>query len=92
MALTEQEWVYEYFHSGKRSPVILGTRGTWVIQDQRVVILIAFSLTDIHVLKDIYNVSKNHPIREVKYKGLHYFAVNIVNKTTVELIIDAWSE
>lgn len=90
-ALSEQEWVYQYNLSGKKSPVILGTKGTWVIGGNKAIILIAFTFPDIMALKMIHLVSNEHPIREIKYKDLLYFAVNIVDEDKVLEIIETWN-
>ena len=89
-ALSEQEWVYNYLQSRKRPlPLVLGTRGTWGIKGEKAIILIAFTMPDITVFREIHNVAKN-PIREMKYKNIVYFAVNIVDKKQVEYLIDYW--
>ena len=70
---------------------MLGSRGTWGINGETAIILVAFTLPDITVFREIHNVSKN-PIREMKYKDIVYFAVNIVDKKQVEYLIDYWKE
>jgi hypothetical protein len=91
-ALSEQEWVYNYLQSRKRPvPLVLGSRGTWGINGETAIILVAFTIPDITVFREIHNVSKN-PIREMKYKDIVYFAVNIVDKKQVEYLIDYWKE
>ena len=89
-ALSEQEWVYNYLQSRKRPlPLVLGTRGTWGINGKKAIILVAFTMPDITVFREMHNVAKN-PIRKVKYKNIIYFAVNIVDKKQVEHLIDYW--
>ena len=89
-ALSEQEWVYNYLQSRKRPlPLVLGTRGTWGIEGEKAIILIAFTMPDITVFREMHNVAKN-PIRKVKYKNIVYFAINIVDKKQVEYLIDYW--
>ena len=89
-ALSEKEWVYNYLQSRKRPlPLVLGTRGTWGINGEKAIILIAFSILDITVFREMHNVAKN-PIRKVKYKNIIYFAVNIVDKKQVKYLIDYW--
>ncbi|MGJ9384208.1 hypothetical protein [Salipaludibacillus sp. CF4.18] len=90
-AFSEQEWVYQYYLSGKKKPVILGTKGTWVIGGNKAIILIAFSFPDMTALKTIHCISNKHPIREVKYKDLRYYAVNIVDQDKVLAIIKSWN-
>ena len=91
-ALNKQEWVYNYLQSRKKPvPLVLGTRGTWGINREKAIILVAFTIPDIIVFREIHNVPKN-PIREMKYKGIVYFAVNIVDKKQVEYLIDYWKE
>jgi hypothetical protein len=90
--LSEQEWVYSYHkNSNKPLPLVLGSRGTWGINGDKAIILVAFTLPDIAVMRDLHNVSKN-PIREMKYKDIVYYAVNIVAKKQVEYVIDYWKE
>jgi hypothetical protein len=90
--LSEQEWVFNYLKkSNKPVPLVLGSRGTWGINGNKAIILVAFSLPDIAVMRDLHNVSKN-PIREMKYKDIVYYAVNIVAKKQVEYVIDYWKE
>ncbi|MFL0574717.1 hypothetical protein [Priestia megaterium] len=88
--LSEQEWVYNYLKK-KTLPVVLGTRGTWGINGKKVIILVAFTIPDIMVFREMHNVEKN-PIRKMKYKNIVYYAVNIVNKKQVEYLIDSWKE
>ncbi|WP_088105540.1 hypothetical protein [Halalkalibacter urbisdiaboli] len=88
--LTEQEWVYEYYHSGKRKPVVLGSKGTWIIGGQKAIILVSFSIQDINVLKDIYQISSKHPVRTVTYKNLTYYAVNIIEEKAVIKIMKSF--
>lgn len=89
-ALSEQEWIYNYLQSRKRPlPLVLGTRGTWGINGVKAIILVAFTMPDITVFREIHNVAKN-PIRRMKYKNIFYFAVNIVDKKQVEYLIDYW--
>jgi hypothetical protein len=91
-ALSEQEWVYNYLQSRKNPvPLVLGSRGTWGINGETAIILVAFTIPDITIFREIHNVSKN-PIREMKYKDIVYFAVNIVDKKQVEYLIDYWKE
>lgn len=89
---SEQEWVYNYLQ-GKRKPLplILGTRGTWAINGQRAIILIAFTIPDIMAFREMHNVGET-PIRKIKYKGVVYFAVNIVDKKQVKYLIDYWKD
>ncbi|WP_260621128.1 hypothetical protein [Priestia aryabhattai] len=75
----------------KTLPVVLGTRGTWGINGKKVIILVAFTIPDIMVFREMHNVEKN-PIRKMKYKNIVYYAVNIVNKKQVEYLIDSWKE
>src|SRR3954452_7525963 len=90
--LSEQEWVYNYLKGRKNPvPIVLGTRGTWVINGEKVIILVAFTMPDIMVFREMHNVVKN-PIRKMKYKDIVYFAVNIVDKKQVEYLIDYWKE
>ncbi|MFJ5762427.1 hypothetical protein ACIQAA_25530 [Neobacillus sp. NPDC093182] len=90
--LSEQEWVYHYLkNSNKPLPLVLGSRGTWGISGNKAIILVAFTFPDIAVMRDLHNVSKN-PIREMKYKDIVYYAVNIVAKKQVEYVIDYWKE
>ncbi|MCQ6281979.1 hypothetical protein [Bacillus sp. EB600] len=90
--LSEQEWVYNYLKSRKSPvPLVMGTRGTWGISGKRAIILVAFTIPDIMVFREMHNVVKN-PIRKVKYKDIVYFAVNIVDKKQVEYLIDFWKE
>lgn len=90
--LNEQEWVYNYLKN-KKSPVPLaiGTRGTWGINEKKAIILVAFTIPDIMVFREMHNVEKN-PIRKVKYKDIIYFAVNIVDKKKVEYLIEYWKD
>ena len=89
-ALSEQEWVYNYLQSRKRPlPLVLGTRGTWGINGEKAIILVAFTMLDITAFREMHNVAKN-PIRKMKYKNIVYFAVNIVDKKQVEYLIDYW--
>jgi hypothetical protein len=90
--LSEQEWVYNYLQ-GKKSPLplIIGTRGTWGINGKRAIILVAFTIPDIMVFREMHNVVKN-PIRKMKYKDIVYFAVNIVDEKQVEYLIDYWKD
>lgn len=91
-ALSEQEWVYNYLQSRKEPlPLVIGTRGTWGINGKRAIILVAFTIPDIMVFREMHNVV-NNPIRKMKYKGIFYFAVNIVDKKQVEYLIDYWKE
>lgn len=90
-ALSEQEWVYRYNLSGKKNPVILGAKGTWVIGSNKAIILITFTFPDMMALKMIFSVSIKHPVREVKYKDLLYYAVNIVDQDKVQDIIKSWN-
>ena len=88
--LSEQEWVYNYLQSRKKPvPIVLGTRGTWGINGDRAIILVAFTILDIIVFREMHNVLKK-PIRKMKYKNIVYFAVNIVDKKQVEYLIDYW--
>lgn len=90
--LSEQEWVYNYLQNQKEPlPVVLGTRGSWGINGKRAIILVAFTIPDIMVFREMHNVAKN-PIRKMKYKSIAYFAVNIVDKKQVEYLIDYWKE
>lgn len=90
--LSEQEWVYNYLQSRKSPvPLVIGTRGTWGINGKRAIILVAFTIPDIMVFREMHNVVKN-PIRKVKYKDIVYFAVNIVDKKQVGYLIDYWKE
>jgi hypothetical protein len=90
--LSEQEWVYNYLQKcNKPLPLVLGSRGTWGINGNKAIILVAFTIPDIAVMRDLHNVSKN-PIREMKYKDIVYYAVNIVAKKQVEYVIDYWKE
>ncbi|MCH1625319.1 hypothetical protein [Fredinandcohnia quinoae] len=90
--LSEQEWVYNYLQD-KKSPVplVIGTRGTWGINGKMAIILIAFTIPDIMVFREMHNVVEN-PIRKVKYKNIVYFAVNIVEKKQVDYLINFWKE
>jgi hypothetical protein len=72
-------------------PLVLGSRGTWGIKGKMAFILVAFTLPDIAVMRELHNVRKN-PIRAMKYKDIVYFAVNIVAKNQVEYVIDYWKE
>ena len=90
--LSEQEWVNNYLQNrDKPLPLVLGTRGTWGINGKKSIILVAFTLPDIAAIRDMHNVTKN-PIREMKYKNIVYYAVNIVAKKQVEYVIDYWKE
>ncbi|WHY02811.1 hypothetical protein [Neobacillus sp. DY30] len=90
--LSEQEWVYNYLQKCKKPiPLVLGSRGTWRINRNKAIILVAFTLPDIAVMRDLHNVRKN-PIREMKYKDIVYYAVNMVDKKQVEYVIDYWKE
>lgn len=90
--LNEQEWISNYLQNRKRPlPLVLGTRGTWGINGKRVIILVAFTMPDITVFREIHNVT-NNPIRKVKYKDIVYYAVNIVDKKQVEFLIGYWKE
>jgi hypothetical protein len=90
--LSEQEWVYNYLQTrDKPLPLVLGTRGTWGINGQKAIILVAFTLPDIAIIRDMHNVTKN-PIREMKYKDIVYYAVNMVAKKQVEYVIDYWKD
>jgi hypothetical protein len=90
--LSEQEWVYNYLKKrNKPLPLVLGSRGTWGINGNKAIILVAFTIPDIAVMRDLHNVSKN-PIREMKYKDVVYYAVNIVAKKQVEYVIEYWKE
>lgn len=90
--LSEQEWIYNYLQSQELPlPVVLGTKGTWGIKGEKVIIIVAFTMPDITVFRDIHNATIN-PIRKVKYKDIVYYAVNIVDKKQVEYLIDYWKE
>ncbi|MFS0778176.1 hypothetical protein ABC255_19515 [Neobacillus sp. 3P2-tot-E-2] len=90
--LSEQEWVYNYLQKcNKPLPLVLGSRGTWGINGNKAIILVAFTIPDIAVMRDLHNVSKN-PIREMKYKDIVYYAVNIVARKQVEYVIYYWKE
>jgi hypothetical protein len=90
--LSEQEWVYNYLQiRDKPLPLVLGTKGTWGINGKSAIILVAFTLPDIAVFRDMHNITKN-PIREMKYKDIEYYAVNILAKNQVEYVIDYWKE
>jgi hypothetical protein len=90
--LSEQEWVYNYIKKGNNPlPLVLGSRGTWGINGNKAIILVAFTLPDIAVMRDLHNVSKN-PIREMKFKDIVYYAVNVVDKKQVEYVIDYWKD
>lgn len=91
-SLSEQEWVYNYLQNQKNPlPLVLGTRGTWGINGKRAIILVAFTIPNIMIFRDMHNVTKN-PIRKIKYKSITYFAVNIVDKKQVDYLIDFWKE
>jgi hypothetical protein len=88
--ITEPEWVYEYVRSKKNPlPVVLGTRGTWTGNGKPMIILIGFTLVDVLMLGDIYGVV-HHPVREMKHRGLTYYAINITDKKSVKEIIEEW--
>ncbi len=90
--LTEQEWVYQYVKKRESPlPVVLGTRGTWTVQGQPVIILVAFTMVDIMAFRDMHGVPK-HPIRTIKYKDMIYYAVNIIGTKSVESIMKFWEE
>lgn len=62
--LSEQEWIYNYFKCRDYPlPVVLGTRGNWGIEGEKAIIIVAFTMPDITVFRDIHNASKN-PIRK----------------------------
>jgi hypothetical protein len=89
---SEQEWVFNYLQDREKPlPLVLGTRGTWGINGKKVIILVAFTLPDITVFREMHNV-RNNPIRTMKYKDIVYYAVNIVDKKQVEYLIDFWQE
>jgi hypothetical protein len=89
---TEPEWVYEYLSKTKNPlPIVLGTRGTWTGNKKPMIILIGFTLTDVFILGDMYKVS-HHPVREMKYKDIVYYAINIIDKKKVKEIIEEWKE
>lgn len=90
--LSEQERVYNYVQNKKSPlPLVLGTRGTWGVNGDRAIILVAFTMADIMIFREIHNVSKN-PIRKMKYRNIVYYAVNIVEKKQVDYLIDCWKE
>lgn len=90
--LSKQEWVYNYLKSRKiQVPLVLGTRGTWCINEKKAIILVALTILDIMVIREMHNVVKN-PIRKVKYKDIVYLAVNIVDKKQVEYLIEYWKD
>jgi hypothetical protein len=90
--ITEQEWVYEYWSKTvKPLPVVLGTRGTWTGNGKPMIILIGFTVVDLFVLGDLYGVS-HHPVREVTFQGITYYAINIIDKKRVREIITEWRE
>lgn len=90
--ITEQEWVSEYA-KGKKNPlpVVLGTRGTWTGNRKPMIILIGFTIEDVLVLGDIYRAS-HHPVREMKYQGILYYAINVIDKKKVKEIIEVWKD
>jgi hypothetical protein len=90
--LSEQEWISNHLQNRNNPlPLVLGTRGTWGINGKKAIILVAFTLPDITVFREMHNVT-NHPIRTMKYKDIVYYAVNIVDKKQVEYLIDYWKE
>ncbi|HWO98536.1 MAG TPA: hypothetical protein VNM45_19850 [Bacillus sp. (in: firmicutes)] len=87
---TEPEWVYEYVRSKENPlPVVLGTRGTWSGNGKPMIILIGFTLVDVLELGDIYGAA-HHPVREMKYQGITYYAINIIDKKRVKEIMEEW--
>ncbi|WP_102346369.1 hypothetical protein [Bacillus sp. Marseille-P3661] len=91
-SITEQEWVADYAKSKKNPlPVILGTRGTWTINNKPMIILIGFTKEDVLVLGDMYGAS-HHPVREMKEPTVTYYAINIIDKKKVTEIIENWKE
>jgi hypothetical protein len=88
--VSEQDSVYNYLQDKKSPlPLIIGTRGTWGINGKRTIILVAFTVPDIMVLREMHNVVKN-PIRKMKYSSIVYFAVNIIDEKQVDYLIDYW--
>ncbi|MCC3358212.1 hypothetical protein [Bacillus sp. REN16] len=88
--LSEQEWIHNYLQGrGNPLPLVLGTRGTWGINGETAIILVAFTMPDIEVLRDIHNATMN-PIRKMKYRGVTYFAVNILDREQVINLIEEW--
>ena len=69
--LSEQEWVYNYLQNKKSLlPLIIGTRGTWGINGKRAIILVAFTIPDIMVFREMHNVVKNPIIHMNETGGL----------------------
>jgi CO dehydrogenase/acetyl-CoA synthase alpha subunit len=89
---TEQEWIYDYVQNKKDPlPLVLGTKGTWTGNGKPMIILIGFTLIDVLVMGDIYGVS-HHPVRKMEYRGLTYYAINLIEKKQVKEIIKEWSQ
>jgi hypothetical protein len=88
--LSEPEWVFQYYLKTEHPlPVVMGTRGTWTGNGKPMIILVGFTIPDVLVLGDIYGVS-HHPVREMKYKEITYYAINIIDKKHVNAIINDW--
>ena len=90
--MTEPEWVYKYVKSNNDpQPLVLGTRGDWGdTKGNRRIILIAFFEVDVEALAQIHDI-KNPKIRSVKYKGVQYYAIDIINQKKIKQIMNQWN-
>lgn len=88
--LSEQEWVYEYVkQSDMPLPVVLGTKGTWGMNNQPWIVLIAGTYPDMMVMCDIHSLPIFH-IRRMKIRDLIYYAASITDPEKVKRIIQSW--
>lgn len=88
--LTEQEWIYRYAKSkDKPLPLVMGTKGTWGMNGEPWIILVALSFNDIMVLCDLHHVPLSD-IRKMKIHDLTYYAASITDRLRVKEIMDSW--
>lgn len=88
--LSEQEWVYQYVkNSDHPLPVVMGTKGTWGMNNRPWIVLIAGSYGDMMVMCDIHAVPIFH-IRKMKIHDLIYYAASITDPQKVKAIMQSW--